>query len=87
MEMDERIKRMALATWDVIGGDCLTALAEVGNRKLMKKDEVIESVCDAGYMKTYGNDLEAYEYWSNLPTYEAKMEAVEPAFLHEYYGW
>lgn len=85
--MNDRIKMMAILTWDVIGGDVLRCLEDAGERPVMSRDAVIESVCDAGYMKMYGQDKEAYEHWNNLPTYELKMEAVKPAFPFETYGW
>ncbi len=87
MDMKKRMELMALKTWDVIGGDCLTVLEEMDDRNYMTKDEVIEVVCDAGYMKMHGGDKEAYEYWSKLPNYDEKMKAIESAFLHERYGW
>ena len=85
--MNKRIEIMALKTWDVIGSDCLKVAEEMGKQPIMTQEEVIEVVCDAGYMKTYGEDKEAYEYWSKLPTYEAKMEAIKPAFSFAKYGW
>ena len=87
MKMKERIERMAYRTWETIGGDVLSCLAEQGIPEVITRDEVIETVCDASYMKTHGDDPEAYKYWSNLPTYDAKMEAVKGAFPHKKYGW
>lgn len=86
-DMNKRIQTMALRTWDAIGGDCLTVASDMGKEPVMTKEEVIEVVTDAGYMKMYGDDPEAYEYWNNLPNYEAKMEAVRPAFSFATYGW
>lgn len=85
--MRERVQRMALRTWDCIAGDCLRALEECGEEPVMSKNDVIETVCDAGYMKMYGGDEEAYQWWSTLKTYELQIEAVEPAFKFERYGW
>ncbi len=85
--MQERIKRMALRTWNVIGADCLTCLEEGGEKPVMTKDDVIETVCDASYMKTHGEDEEAYAYWNALPNYEAKKASVEKAFTFVRYGW
>lgn len=85
--MKDRIERMATRTWEVIGGDILTCLAEQGLPEVVGKDEVIECVCDASYMKTHGGDEEAYTFWNNLPTYDAKMEAVRGAFPYSKYGW
>lgn len=85
--MIERIHRMALRTWDTIGGDCLTCLEEAGEKPLMTKEDVIETVCDASYMQTHGGDKEAYDHWNALPTYEDKMAAVEEAFPFARYGW
>lgn len=85
--MKERIERMAYKTWDVIGGDILTCLGEQGLPEVMPKDDVIESVCDAGYMKIHGGDEEAYEVWNKLPSYDDKMNAVRGAFIYRRYGW
>ena len=86
-EMSERIQKMALLTWDQIGGDCLRGLEEVGEQPIMSKDEVLEIVCDADHMKMYGLDSEAYEVWKNLPDYDAKLNAIKSAFPFERYGW
>ena len=85
--MQERIKRMALQTWNTIGGDCLTCLEEMGEKPIMTKDDVIETVCDASYMQMHGGDQEAYDHWNGLPTYEDKKAAVEEAFPFARYGW
>lgn len=86
-DMKDRIERMAYRTWEVIGGDILTCLAEQNLPEVMSQDEVIEAVCDASYMLTHGDDKEAYTFWNNLPTYDAKMEAVKGAFPYKSYGW
>lgn len=85
--MKERIERMASRTWEVIGGDILTVMEEQGMTPIADKETVIECVCDASYMKTHGGDEEAYTFWNNLPTYDAKMEAVRGAFPFAKYGW
>ena len=87
MEMNKRIEIMALKTWDAIGGDCLKVAEEMGKVPVMTQEEVIEIVCDASYMKMYGDDAEAYDHWNSLPTYEEKIEAVKPAFSFAKYGW
>ncbi len=87
MTMPHRIERMAAQTWEVIGGDILTLMEEQGMKPIVDRATVIECVCDASYMKTHGNDEEAYNFWNNLPTYDAKMEAVKGAFPHLKYGW
>jgi hypothetical protein len=87
MNMKERIELMARRTWDVIGSDMLTALEEAGETPIMDKETVIELVCDASYMMIHGGDKEAYTFWTNLPTYDAKQEAVRTAFPHQRYGW
>ena len=43
----------------------------------MPRSHVIETVCDADYMLSYGEDKEAYKFWDNLPTYEDKIKAVK----------
>ena len=85
--MKERIERMASVTWDVIGGDILTVTEEQGLNPVIDRETVIECVCDASYMKTHGGDKEAYDFWNNLSTYDAKMEAVRGAFKFRRYGW
>ena len=85
--MQERIEIMARRTWEAIGSDMLSSLQESGRSPVMGRDEVIEVVCDASYMKMYGGDEKAYTFWNNLPTYDAKMEAVRTAFPHQRYGW
>jgi len=85
--MVDRIHRMANRTWDIIGGDILTVMEEMGEGNIMSKDEVIESVSDADYMMTHGNDKEAYEAWKKIPTWEERQNILKGAFLHERYGW
>ena len=85
-EMIERIQRMANMTWDVIGGDVLTVLEEAGEEPVMKRNEVVETVCDASYMLTHGGDKEAYNAWDKLP-YKEKTKIVTGAFPFTRYGW
>lgn len=86
-DMQKRIERMALRTWDQIGGDMLTCLEEGGEPPIMPKSHVVETVCDASYMLTHGGDKEAYEYWEKLPSYTSKKKCVAKAFGYERYGW
>ena len=86
-DMQERIIKMASKTWNIIGGDCLRALEEAGEKAEMPRSHVIETVCDADYMLSYGEDKEAYKFWDNLPTYEDKIKAVKKAFPFSRYGW
>lgn len=85
-KMHKRIKKMALRTWDVIGGDMLTLLEEQGAEPVMPKVDVVEVVCDASYMMYHGGDKEAYEFWNQLPRAK-KMELVSEAFTFPSYGW
>jgi len=85
-DMQKRIERMALRTWDQIGGDSLRCLEECGEPAVMDRDAVVETVCDASYMETYGGDLEAYKFWDKLPTYTSKKKCVAKAFPFETYG-
>ena len=85
--MQERIEIMARRTWEAIGGDILTVLEEQGMKPIIGRDELLECVSDASYMKMYGDDKEAYTFWNNLPTYDAKLEAIKDAFPHQRYGW
>ena len=85
--MRERVQRMALRTWESIGADCLRAMEECGENPIMSRTDVIETVCDAGYMKMYGGDDEAYEWWNSLKTFELRIEVVREAFKFATYGW
>ena len=86
-EMVKRIHTMANRTWDVIGGDILTVMEEMGEGNVMSQDAVIEAVSDASYMLTHGDDKEAYEAWNTLPTWKEKEKILSAAFLFKRYGW
>jgi len=86
-EMVKRIQQMAITTWDIIGGDVLTVMEEMGEGNVMSRDAVIESVSDADYMLTHGHDKEAYEAWKALPTWKEKEKILTAAFPHKRYGW
>lgn len=58
-EMEQRIIRAANRTFQVIGGDLLNLVQEMGGGSI-KQIEVIEAVFDADRMKMYGGDDEAY---------------------------
>lgn len=64
-DMENRLIASARRTWDIIAGDIFQSLADEGI-DTMKREEVIEVVCDAGYMHTYGRDDEAYAYFRYL---------------------
>jgi hypothetical protein len=85
-EMQDRIILMAKRTWQSIGGDILRTCEDMGLQPLMEKEEVIESVMDAGYMGMYGRDKEAYEFFKTL-TYKQKTKLMEKAFPFAQYGW
>ena len=85
--MKDRIERMASRTWEAIGGDILTVTEEQGLPPIVDRETVIESVCDASYMKMYGKDEEAYKFWNDQLGFDEKMEAVKGAFPHARYGW
>lgn len=86
-EMEQRIIRMAKRTWDIIASDCLRCLEEAGEKPIMPRSHVIETVCDADYMLSFGDDKEAYKFWDGLKTYEEKKKVVGKAFLFKTYGW
>jgi len=86
-QMKERIQAMARLTWDYIGGDYLTVTEEQGLEPVLDRETVVEVVCDASYMKTHGQDEEAYNVWNKIPTYKEKMDVVKGAFPFEKYGW
>jgi hypothetical protein len=81
-EMKKRIHSMANRTWQAIGSDVL----EINNGKDMPQKDVVEVVCDADYMKTYGNDPEAYAEWKKL-YYAKQTEIISKAFPHARYGY
>jgi hypothetical protein len=85
-EMQDRIILMAKRTWQNIGGDVLRVCEEMGIEPVMQKEEVIESVMDAGYMSMYGRDKEAYDFYRTL-TFKQKTKVLEKAFPFETYGW
>jgi len=85
-KMIERIHRMANTTWDIIGGDILTVMEEMGEGNIMSRDAVIEAVSDASYMLTHGDDKEAYEAWNKLKWNE-KEKMLKGAFPFKKYGW
>lgn len=86
-QMQERIIRMANKTWDMIASDCLRGIEEEGKDPIMPRSHVVEVVCDADYMLSYGEDKEAYTYWDKLPTYEDKIRVVKKAFPFKKYGY
>ena len=85
-EMVERIQRMAITTWDIIGGDMLTVMEEMGEGDVMSQDAVIECVADADYMLTHGRDKEAYEAWKKLK-WKEQDKILKDAFPYKRYGW
>lgn len=84
--MKERIIIAAIKTWDTIGGDCLRCMEECGETPIMSRKDVIETVLDAGYMKTHGEDKEAYQELQKL-SYEEQIVLLKEAFLAPRYGW
>lgn len=87
-EMIERIQRMALRTWDTIAYDLFEGIkaAEGIEYPTMRRNEVVEVVCDASYMLTHGGDKEAYEAWDKLPSYKQKTDIVKEVFTSTRYG-
>jgi len=85
-DMIKRIQVMANATWDVIASDVLTLLRDQAQSEEMDRSEVVDVVCDAGYMLAHGNDPDAYTYWKNLPPVK-RTEIVTSAFPCQTYGW
>ena len=86
-EMDKRLARIAQRTWDYIGYDIISACMDEG-RNTMKRSDVIEVVCDAGYMHTHGNDDEAYAYYLYLQNKDQKhlKKVMTDAFPFKNYG-
>jgi hypothetical protein len=85
-EMVKRIQEMAARTWDVIGGDVLTILEQEGEVPVMSKADVIETVSDADYMLTHGDDKEAYQIWKELD-FDEQFKVLKGAFTYARYGW
>lgn len=85
-DMQDRIMLMAKRTWQSIGGDVLRTCEEMDLVPVMTREEVIDSVMDAGYMSMYGRDKEAYDYYKTL-TFKQKMTVLEKAFPFQSYGW
>lgn len=85
-EMQKRIEDMAYTTWQAIGGDILDALGGEKNHPRIRRSEVVEIVCDADHMKTYGEDEEAYKFWSELP-WGQRSSCIRKAFPCQWYGY
>jgi hypothetical protein len=85
-EMEKRIQKMALRTWDMIGSDMLHCCEEAGEPPVMPKSHVVEVVCDADYMSMYGADKEAYIFFNTL-SYPEKKKVVGKAFTFPRYGF
>jgi hypothetical protein len=83
--MKKRIEIMADKTWDVIASDVLGCFDEDDPK--MTREEVVEVVSDADYMKMYGGDKEAYEHWKSIESYEEKLALIRNAFPFSTYGF
>lgn len=82
-----RIRNMAQITWEVIAMDIL--VDSHGNPDYsmnISREEVVEIVCDADHMLTFGQDREAYQVWKSL-SFEERHEIVASAFPSDCYGW
>lgn len=73
----------------MIGGDILRSMEECGEEPIMSRSHVIEVVCDADHMLTYGGDPEAYAYYIYLrDNHEKHLDKVmRNAFEFPRYGW
>ncbi|HUW47742.1 MAG TPA: hypothetical protein VMW36_03245 [Patescibacteria group bacterium] len=83
--MADRIKEMAMQTWQVIASDIFQCMEEAGEPLEMTKDHVVEVVCDADHMMYNGRDKEAYEWWKSLNYSDQAHELVEAAFTCDTY--
>jgi hypothetical protein len=81
------IQRAAKRTWEYIGYDVLSALAEQGESDSIPRRDVIELVLDADYMVTANRDLDRdlYNRFKELP-YDVQNEVVKGAFPFTRYG-
>lgn len=88
-ELDARLMEIAKTTWDIIGGDILQSMEECGESSDMPRSHVIEVVCDADHMLTYGGDPEAYAYYLYLRDNHSKHldKVMKEAFPYKSYGW
>jgi hypothetical protein len=90
--------RVANSVWDDIGGDCLRALEECGEKPLIPRSHVIELVVDADRLTS---ELERMRVLGEMPLpevapllrfmrdapYTEIAKALKLAFPHSRYGW
>jgi hypothetical protein len=81
------IQLAAKRTWEYVGYDVLSALAEQGESDSIPRSHVIEIVLDADYMMTANRDLnrDLYDRFRNLD-YDVQIGVVKKAFPFTRYG-
>jgi len=83
------VKRMCDAlnhTWDIIGGDILESRKVMGESTELTREEVMEIITDADYLKTYGGDEQAYNAFMHLNEFE-REEVLRLAFPFKTYSY
>jgi len=94
-EQKKRLGWAANDVWDNIGGDCLRAMEECGEKPIVKRSVVIELVVDADRLadelrrtqstaETENADLLEFVQFAK---YEEIVKALKPAFPFATYGW
>ena len=87
-EEQEDIQRKAGYVWDMIGMDCLDAIASDKGKDInsvtMRRSHVIEVVLDAGRLESEF-PKEYKERWEKL-SYQQKINLVKSAFPYKSYG-
>ena len=83
----KEIQMAAKNTWNYIGYDILTALAEQGESDTVPVQDVIELVLDADYMVTANRNLDKslHQRFKSL-TYTEQQKLIRPAFPFRRYG-
>jgi len=88
-EQKDRLGRAAKSVWDYIGGDCLRAMEECGEKPILPRSQVIELVVDADRLpdelgRKKESDLLEFVQFAK---YEEIVKALKPSFPFARYGW
>jgi hypothetical protein len=89
---EEQMKRIATAihcTWQAIGYDVLNAVKEAEGKDYVTRDVMIETVCDADYMKAYGLDPEACKWVDEMfdESYDGAFRRLRKLCRFKRYGY
>jgi hypothetical protein len=80
----KKIQSAAAATWEYIGGDTMTMLAESGESSISRA-EVIELTLDADRIRQFLRDEKLYDRFKKLSIKE-QDKLVLPAFPYKRYA-